>query len=1096
MRALRASLPVFVAASLACGPSTPPDDGGNRPGENLAPSIASVEIDPATPRKNEPLTCRWTGFSDPEGAADQSYASWTIDGEFAGEGPTLASGAAPGVVVRCTVVPFDGEVEGDPVFAEVTVANGAPTLSEVTISPADPKANDTLTCSAKASDPDGDDTTALYTWRLDGEVIGTGAQLTGGFGKGDVVVCEAMASDGVAESAPATASVTIANSAPVITQLTITPVPLLTASAPVTCVATTEDADGEEATVAFAWWRNGTPAGTGAVFQGGLARGDVLACEAIPSDAEETGEAVRAEATVVNAKPVIADVTLTPANPVATDTITCSATAADEDGDAVSLAYAWRRNGAVVVGMGPVLTGGFVGGDVITCTVTPHDGVDAGAAHSASVTIANSVPVISAVQIAPSPALSSDTLTCSATATDADGDAVSLSYAWKKNGTAIGTGATLVGVFRHRDEITCEVTPHDGHTEGAIASAELTISNSPPSFTGANISPATPYNDSPLTCAGEGASDPDGETVEVKLSWTINGAPAGNGASPTGALKPGDVVECTATPNDGTSDGPPHTATVTIANRAPTLTGATLAPSGPQSASVFTCAPVGLADPDGDVVSAQFAWRVNGSTLTTETGSTLSGQFDRGDQITCTITPHDGAVAGASQVATFQVNSSAPQFAGPPVLTPEPPRTASTLTASVTATDPDGDPVRLIWRWLRDGAPVGSNASTLSGVHFARGHQVQVEVTATDGKGASATVTSDVVTVVNTPPTAPLVDATPHLWAADDEPLTCTARGSNDDDGDTPVYRFTWLLDDVPSGITSATVPAASTRVGQKWQCQVRAFDGFEESPAMLAPEIRVVNDLRRIVLSSDTTWTAADGPYRLQDSIFIPENVTLTLEPGVIVVGQGRGITVKGVLEAVGTATERIVLHDVTIRPNGTEQSPGFIDIEFAHIIGGGVYESPVDYGYLTLRDSVLEGTSHLYLWYPSADSFIERNIFTSAGGISVGTDHDVKVYVRNNVFYDQTTPYAVQVWATYETSATVVKHNSFLSTDRIALRLYDDGLLDGTENYWGGATDAQVPTLIFDRSDDRTLLDTIPHHPTLPEPHPATPSTAGWIP
>src|SRR5690606_15221036 len=119
-------------------------------------------------------------------------------------------------------------------------------------------------------------------------------------------------------------------------QLTITPVPLLTASAPVTCVATTEDADGEEATVAFAWWRNGTPAGTGAVFQGGLARGDVLACEAIPSDAEETGEAVRAEATVVNAKPVIADVTLTPANPVATDTIPCSATAADEDGDAVS----------------------------------------------------------------------------------------------------------------------------------------------------------------------------------------------------------------------------------------------------------------------------------------------------------------------------------------------------------------------------------------------------------------------------------------------------------------------------------------------------------------------------------------------------------------------------------------------------------------------------------------------------------------------------------------------------------------------------------------------------------------------------------------
>ena len=65
-----------------------------------------------------------------------------------------------------------------------------------------------------------------------------------------------------------------------------------------------------------------------------------------------------------------------------------------------------------------------------------------------------------------------------------------------------------------------------------------------------------------------------------------------------------------------------------------------------------------------------------------------------------------------------------------------------------------------------------------------------------------------------------------------------------------------------------------------------------------------------------------------------------------------------------------------------------------------------------LALRDSVLRGTPHIYVFYPLRLTFIERNVFYRAGGVSIGTD-EVRVTVRNNLFMTQTTDYAVEAWA-----------------------------------------------------------------------------------
>jgi hypothetical protein len=54
--------------------------------------------------------------------------------------------------------------------------------------------------------------------------------------------------------------------------------------------------------------------------------------------------------------------------------------------------------------------------------------------------------------------------------------------------------------------------------------------------------------------------------------------------------------------------------------------------------------------------------------------------------------------------------------------------------------------------------------------------------------------------------------------------------------------------------------------------------------------------------LSGDTTWTAAGGPYRLVGTVVVQTGVTLTIEPGAVVLGnEGAGIDVRGRIVADG---------------------------------------------------------------------------------------------------------------------------------------------------------------------------------------------------
>ena len=171
----------------------------------------------------------------------------------------------------------------------------------------------------------------------------------------------------------------------------------------------------------------------------------------------------------------------------------------------------------------------------------------------------NSAPEVTSASISPEPAFTNDVLSVFASTSDADGDPVTLSYAWLVNGASIAqSGSTLDGSswFDKGDVVQVEVTPNDGKVDGAaVMSNGVTISNSPPSIASVAISPSPLDNESAATCIPSGWSDPDDDAEAYEYEWLVNGVSTDT-TQTSGPFSVDDVVSCSVTPDDGFEAGP------------------------------------------------------------------------------------------------------------------------------------------------------------------------------------------------------------------------------------------------------------------------------------------------------------------------------------------------------------------------------------------------------------------------------------------------------------------------------------------------------------------------------------------------------------
>ena len=346
---------------------------------------------------------------------------------------------------------------------------------------------------------------------------------------------------------------------------------------------------------------------------------------------------------------------------IAGDLITFAATAVD-DRPFDQLSVEWSSSLDGLLNADPPLGSGlmtFSANDLTvgthTVTVVLIDASEAVGQDSITVTVdpLDLPPTTPQVDVIPDAPLTGDDLTCLVTvaSTDPEGQSVTLTYTWLRDGTPAGlSGTTLAAAETARgEEWTCEVTGNDGTLDSAVGSDAVTIGNTPATISGADLSPDPGYETSVMTCAGLTWADDDGDAEDYVVTWLVNGsAIAATGTTLLGTdFDKGDDVQCELTPFDGVSNGSPSLSNVvTIQNSPPTLPGVLLTPeptAGLTDDLVCTYSPATDADPaDGLTYTVQ--WLVDGALQGSLTGSwTVSSLLTSwGEQWTCEIEASDG----------------------------------------------------------------------------------------------------------------------------------------------------------------------------------------------------------------------------------------------------------------------------------------------------------------------------------------------------------------------------------------------------------------------------------------------------------------------
>ena len=786
--------------------------------------------------------------------------------------------------------------------ASPSTTYNAPPTATVTLTPAGPTTNQVLTATATKDDADGNPVTLTYVWKVDGVTRKTtsgSASLTDTFDlagasdgdKGQTVSVEVTPNDGSQDGSTVSDAEVVANSAPTISSVSIDQGSPRTNDT-LTVSVTSADADGDARTYAYQWRKNGvdiagaTAATLDLSAAGHGSKGDAISVEVTASDGgASSAPSTSAAVTVANSAPTVSSVTIDQGAPTTNETLTVTVASADADGDARSYAYQWRKGGVDLTGeTGATLDLSTAGngnkGDQITVEVVANDGtVDSAPAGSAAVTVANAAPTVTSVTIDQLSPKTNDTLTVSVTSADADGDARSYAYQWRKGGVDLTgeTAATLdlsaAGNGGKGDQITVEVTANDGSDDSAPStSTPVTIQNSLPVATIALAPDPAGTNDTLTATATRG--DADGDTVTLTYVWKVNGATvrttAGSAslsdtldAAQAGNGDAGETVTVEVTPNDGAADGTFASDAVGIGNSLPTAT-VSLAPSSPTTSAVLT-ATATKADTDGDPVTLTYVWKVDGATVKTTAGSSSltdtldlgqAGNGDKGETVSVEVTPNDGSADGSAASDSEVVGNTAPTATVS--LAPAPPATDDVVTATATRGDADGDTVTLTYVWKVDGATVKTTAGSSSltdtldlgqAGNGDKGETVSVEVTPNDG-AADGTAATDSEVVANS---APVLSAVSIAEAAprtnDTLSLSVTAT---DADGDTLTPTRQWRRNGVDlGGETAATLDLAVAGNGDKGdQLDVRLFvsDGTTSSGTLTSAAVTVQNTAPTVV--------------------------------------------------------------------------------------------------------------------------------------------------------------------------------------------------------------------------------------------------------
>ena len=461
---------------------------------NPPTSTIDEPLDGAVITVGEPVTFLGT-VSDVEDSSDQIAVVWNsdLDGELQSGNASVQglseftdSDLSAGVhTISFTATDTIGLVSEDTVGIRI---NTLPVVDSITFSPDPVYTTDNLVVTATGSDADGQNVTITHAWYEDGTLTSfTGTTVDSAeMDVGETWTVRVTPNDGFQDGDYVEQSVTVSNTDPTVTSATVSPSSNLKASSLLTCSATGSDADDGSLTPTYTWSASGGATSTGATWQldPSLISGtETITCTASVIDGNgATASSTSSSVTVSNTLPTSTGVSIGPSSGVVTgSTLNCSAGFNDSEDGSLIPTYDWTVGGNSVSNTSTyTLTSADTNvGDSVMCTASVTDSDGNTVTDTVSVTVENTVPTLSNVSITSSDVANYNTsvYTCSATVTDID-DNSTTSYTWSVSGTSIGNGTDTLDAATEAllpgDEVMCTVEVTDGD-DGSIISQIISV---------------------------------------------------------------------------------------------------------------------------------------------------------------------------------------------------------------------------------------------------------------------------------------------------------------------------------------------------------------------------------------------------------------------------------------------------------------------------------------------------------------------------------------------------------------------------------------------------------------------------------------------
>ena len=188
-------------------------------------------------------------------------------------------------------------------------------------------------------------------------------------------------------------------------------------------------------------------------------------------------------------------------------------------------------------------------------------------------------------------------------------------------------------------------------------------------------------------------------------------------------------------------------------------------------------------------------------------------------------------------------------------------------------------------------------------------------------------------------------------------------------------------------------------------------------------------------VIESNTTWTKANSPYIVTGNVGIPEDIRLTIEPGVEVRFEGAyEILVNGSVDANGTTSEPIVFGSTTL---GTSSGATMLFFKKADLS-----ETTLNHvSFLDAQYAIRVGTHDI----DNNSGNLEGSslFFNRAGLFTDGYESGAKVILRS------TEVNATTIKGNYPRSEVIEIHDSNLSNTTLVSDSYHNGFIITNSNF-----------------------------------------------